>query len=147
MFLLGAFALSSIGIMGGLLDLAVGVVLGALANLIFFGLELVPPAFESRIIENFQLVFDNPPNSLGILVGGWIFVSILFIAVVLLSFVKPGPDDSNGFLLISLGVGIVAGLILFFVFRQEPDLQLIKTLGIYGGVMGFVGGMLPGSPL
>jgi hypothetical protein len=133
--------------MGGLLDLAVGVVLGALANLILFGLELVPPAFESHIIENFQLVFDNPPNSLEILIGGWVFVSILFIAVVLLSFVKPGPDDGNGLLLISLVVGIVAGLIFYFVFRQEPDLWLIKSLGIYGGVMGFIGGILPGSPL
>ena len=79
LFLIGTFAISSIGIMGGLLDLAVGVVLGVLANWILIGLELVPPDFESRIIENFQLVFDQPPNSLGILLGGWIFVSLLFL--------------------------------------------------------------------
>ena len=147
LFLVAAFTISSIAIMGGFLDLAVGIVFGLIGNWIVFGMELIPDHFTTLILENLDLYLEDPPKSLGILLPGWVFVLVLFVSTVLLSFLKPGPDDENAFLFISLGVGIVAGLIFFIVYREQLDIQFVESLSLYGAVLGFIGGMLPGSPL
>lgn len=147
LFLIGAFAIALVALSGGLADLGVGVLLGIFANWILFGYELIPQKYETLVFSNFKTAFENPPTSFGILISGWVFLFFLFIASLILTFIKPGPDIGTPIFFISLIVGIIVGVIFFFVFQDQSGSQLLRALAIYGGIIGFVGGLIPGPPI
>ena len=147
LILIGTFAIALVALSGGLTDLGVSVLLGIFANWILFGYELIPQKLETLVLSNFESAFENPPTSLGILIPCWVFLFFLLIASIILTFIKPGPDIGKPIFFISLVVGIIVGVIFLFVFQEQSGSQLLKALAIYGGIIGFIGGLIPGPPI
>jgi hypothetical protein len=146
LLMLGLLSVSILAIEGGLFDLGIGFILGLLSNLIVHWFQLVPQGLESSILSNFNQLLENPPASLDLLIPAWIFIIIFSIGVIPISFIKPGADDENVLLFAGVAVGIIAGLVFYFIFRDQPGPELIKSLTIFGSVIGFIGGLIPGLP-
>jgi hypothetical protein len=147
-FILGGIIVSAFAILGGILDLAVGLILDIMAYWVLVGLNLLPKEkLLSLLTKNLETVLENPQKGANILIPVGFFLAGLFIVVIILSFIKPGPGDGRVILAASLATGLVAGVILFLLHGRVPDLRLVKSISLFGGIVGFIGGMMPGPPL
>ena len=145
-FLVLGIMVSCIAILGNVVQLVGGLVAGGLLFLIASWANIPSEEFETLLSTNLAVALDDPQKAAGTIITAAIFIIGLFIMVILLYFILPGPEDENAMIIISLGIGVVAGLILFFIHGSHPDPQLVRSTTIFGGIVGFISGLLPGHP-
>jgi hypothetical protein len=146
-FLVGGMIVFAIAILGGVIDLVAGLFAGILLRWALLGLENPLEIFEALLSTNLEFTFDSPQKAAGVLLTTGVFILGVFIASILLSFIKPGSRDGNVELVVSIVIGLVAGGILFLIYGRVPSVQFVKTISILAGILGFVVGLKPGPPL